>query len=144
MPLLVIPSCLLWLKRRLSSYQNVLVTNNVNDDLREDGAGIANLGGDTVYISDSQVISNRTRYEAGSSGAGLFSVFGSNMVIQSSIISGNVAGGKGGGLYTNLNGSAIHIENSLIANNHSANIGGGIQSGSKVYITNTTVSGKQH
>lgn len=123
------------------SLTNVKVTHNRNLDLREDGAGIANLGGGTVFIRDSEISHNHTRLEPGSSGAGLFSVFGSHMIIHNSVISGNVAGGKGGGIYTNLDGSEIHITDSLIANNRAEDIGGGIQSGSKVFITNTTISG---
>ncbi len=48
-----------------------------NDNLRKDGAGIANMAGATVYLTNSEVSENNTRREAGSSGAGLFSVFGS-------------------------------------------------------------------
>ena len=125
------------------SLQNVKVSNNLNLDLREDGAGIANLGGGTVTIRDSEISNNQTRLEPGSSGAGLFSVFGSSMIIHNTIISGNMAGGKGGGIYTNLDGSEIHIVNSVIANNYAADIGGGIQSGSIVVITNSTVSGNE-
>ncbi len=125
------------------SVQNVKVSNNLNLDLREDGAGIANLGGGTVTIRDSEISNNQTRLEPGSSGAGLFSIFGSNMIIHNSIISGNIAGGKGGGIYTNQNGSEVHIENSSIINNYAADIGGGIQSGSIVVITNSTVSGNE-
>lgn len=122
---------------------NVKVSHNLNLDLREDGGGIANLGGGTVTIRNSEISDNHTRDELGSSGGGLFSVFGSHMIIHSSVISGNTAGGKGGGIYTNLAGSTIRIADSLIANNSAADIGGGIQSGSIVVITNSTISGNE-
>lgn len=121
--------------------RDLLITHNQNADLREDGGGIANLGGGTVYIYDSFIISNSVRMDSGSSGAGLFSVFGSHMVVHNTVISGNVAGGKGGGLYNNRDGSTVRIVDSLIVDNYAADVGGGIQSGSIVYITNTTVSG---
>ena len=115
------------------------ITQNHNDDLREDGGGIANMGGATVMITDSEISNNSTRREAGSSGGGLFSVFGSHMIIDNSVISGNIAGGKGGGIYVNVSGASIRLNNSLVFNNHADDIGGGIQSGSFVAITNSTI-----
>ncbi|MEM7030593.1 MAG: choice-of-anchor Q domain-containing protein [Chloroflexota bacterium] len=121
--------------------QNTKITHNHNLDLREDGGGLANMGGGTVIIRDSEISHNKLRGELGSSGGGIFSVFGSDTIIFNSVISENFAGGKGGGIYTNRDGATVRISQSLIANNYATDIGGGIQSGATVYLTNTTVSG---
>ncbi len=114
---------------------------NSIEKVDEDGGAIGNIGGGTVRLTDSMILNNRAEGGTGSSGGGLFNAFGSHIIVHNSVISGNVASSKGGGIYSNRDGATILVSNSTIANNHAGILGGGVQNGATLVMTNTTVSG---
>ncbi|MEM8861519.1 MAG: choice-of-anchor Q domain-containing protein, partial [Chloroflexota bacterium] len=116
-------------------------SQNSIEKVDEDGGAIGNIGGGTIWLTNSSILNNQAEGGLGSSGGGLFNAFGSEIIVHNSVISGNVASSKGGGVYSNRDGATILISNSTIANNHAGILGGGVQNGATLVMTNTTVSG---
>lgn len=120
---------------------NTTFIQNVVDAVGEDGGAVANINGGTVSIVNSMILDNHAKGGIGSSGGGLFNAFGSKLIVHNSVISGNIATSKGGGVYSNRDGATVQISDSTISGNHAVVLGGAVQNGATLVMTNTTVSG---
>ena len=118
----------------------ITITSNEASGLSGSGGGVFNLGG-IVTITSTTISDNM----AARAGGGVEVTAGSTTAINSSTLSGNVAGanpGNGGGLH--ITGAGIvTIVNSTISGNSAANEGGGLWNSSTGTLTvrNSTITG---
>jgi hypothetical protein len=93
-----------------------------------DKGGAVFVGPNTATFDTVWVHGNTTT----SVGGGIAATGNSNIVVKNSAVTGNTAGGSGGGVYDNNFGAATTLlfQNSTISGNSSGNVGGGIGLGS--------------
>ncbi|MDY6784627.1 MAG: CHAT domain-containing protein [Cyanobacteriota bacterium] len=99
----------------------------------QDGAGIRNIGGGSLTVTNSTLSGNSSNQDGGailSNGA---------LTLESSTISGNDAR-RGGGVFGS---DAVNITNSTISANEANNDGGGVFGSGTVNITNSTISANE-
>ncbi len=113
---------------------NCLVTNN--GDSNGSGGGLYLRGNGTTTIDNSTFIGNTAFF------GGALYIRGHQLTINNSTISGNIAYGAGGGLYSTTNG-IVNINNSTIETNATLFGGGGIHHnyGGDLVIQNATLVG---
>ncbi len=85
------------------------------------GGGLFNESDGLVTLQHSAILEN----EATQNGGGIFNI-GINLTILSSIISGNMAGGNGGGIVHDPYSGTFLLANSTVSGNMAAGYGGGI------------------
>ena len=118
-----------------------LTNTDVTANIAEIGGGIWNRQKATLTMTNSSVTANTASREASANGGGINN-FGGTLVLNNSTVSGNMAGGIGGGI-TNLISAVLTVTNSTIAGNQ-AEFGGGIMNeigGGTVTVSNSTING---
>ncbi|MBB5802445.1 hypothetical protein F4560_002213 [Saccharothrix ecbatanensis] len=110
---------------------NCKVTDNTS-------TGVANLGGGTTLITDSEITGNTTA----DSGGGVTNGSGGSVTVVNSTISGNIATGAGGGV-ADTAGGVVKLVNTTVRGNRSGVPGGGVANtgGGVVTMTNSTATG---
>lgn len=108
---------------------HTMVLDNTTAGADADGGGLAKLGGGSVELTDCTVSGNMT-LAAGARGGGLFVSLTNQYtaLLERSTVSGNSAGGSGGGLDLNTGESGIDsmVVNSTVSGNTSGGNGGGM------------------
>jgi hypothetical protein len=118
---------------------NCTISSNQTLEASNNGGGL-NLFADVhdVTITNSTIFGNSVA-GAGAEGGGLYirHSFGGNIAIHNSIISGNSASSRGGGI--SVNGVTQNLaldQNSIISDNTSGTGIGGVGEGGGIYVTN--------
>jgi hypothetical protein len=120
---------------------NVTIDRNTITDnsIGSNGAGLYNMGGGTVTISNSSITNNRaTGTETGTGGIFLFDQ--ANMTIHNGTITGNSSQYGGAGGINNAN-ATLSIDGSTIGDNQTASNGGGLSNGGATTVVDTTIRG---
>lgn len=107
----------------------VTIRNGVTANGDENGGGIANTAGASLYLMSSSVISNTSLGDApGEGGGGIYNAISSTLTLSNTSVVSNSALsglGNGGGIF---NAGTVLVDGGEIANNRAARAGGGIES----------------
>jgi uncharacterized repeat protein (TIGR01451 family) len=116
-----------------------LINSTVSGNSADNGGGIYNGNGGTLLLNNSTISGNQSSNDGG----GIYSSFG-KLTLTNTTISGNSATNTGGGVVSNGNSfddsNLFTLTNSTVRSNSAAR-GGGIANGSKVSVTDSTISG---
>jgi hypothetical protein len=131
----------IWNQGALALHESTVTDNS---SFLGNGGGIFNGGTGTVTIKGSAVTSNRAEFP-GSSGGGVYN--DGTMIVQASIVDGNEAGIRGGGIFNAATGNAT-LRDSAVRNNRVTTVqsspvpsGGGIYNMGALSLLGCTVTG---
>ncbi|MEM6383942.1 MAG: calcium-binding protein [Pseudomonadota bacterium] len=111
-----------------------IINSTLADNSAANGGAIYGVSASSIAISGSSVTENAASMSAG----GIYA--GGDLTVSSSVISGNNAGGYGGGVYVSL--SSGRFINTTIVGNTSGAGGGGITANvSTILLVHSTISG---
>lgn len=118
------------------------VLNHVTVSHNKAGFAGGIYNGGTLMLINSAVQDNESTYYGGGIQSNSDPLYSMGLILDSSTVSGNIAGTNGGGLY--INGGLGNVENSSISSNRANNyLGGGVwvyYEGAVVTITHSTIA----
>lgn len=120
----------IWVKEDWA--QTKIKNSNIKDNVASSGGGGLKLAGEST-IEDCNITDNKAEYSTGGGGGLILASNNKSCIIKKSVISKNIAGENGGGIY--INGGTLSLESGAAIRENTAETDGG-----GIYIRNGSLN----